>query len=245
MAPPGRRNALPRCRSLCCNDGGMPLAASRSAASRIRGRPSATAAASVSSSRRGSASGQRARRVRQRRHPADDRVRLLREGGHAGREHRLGVVGEHLLHGGEPLHHVDPVRHRRHVLVVPHRQAEVGGRQPPAVAVDGERRGHGIRDERVDDLHQGRLERLRGRVLLHPHPTGVGLDPRHDRPEPHPLTDDRRGGAHPGGVEGRHQPGRQVGQPLLALPEGREVALRHGAPRPTRSPRRSPAPRAR
>src|SRR6478609_4781990 len=57
MPPPGLRNALPRCRSLCCNEGGMPLAASRSAASRIRGTPSATAAASASSSRRGSDSG--------------------------------------------------------------------------------------------------------------------------------------------------------------------------------------------
>ena len=222
MAPPGRRNALPRCRSLCCNDGGMPLAASRSAASRMRGRPSATAAASVSSSRRGSASGSARDGVRQRR-PPSRRRRPAAPGRWARRSRapRLGWSASTCCTSANPC--------------TTSTQSGTGGtssschigRPRSAVAshprsrstASGVATASGTSVSTTCD--QGRLERLRRRVLLDPHPAGVGLDARHDRPEPHPLADDRRGGAHPGGVERRHQPGRQVGQPLLALPPGR------------------------
>ena len=186
-----------------------------------------------------------ARRLDERLDPADDVVGRLGEGRHAGREHGGRVVGEHLLHHGIPLHDVEPVRQRRDGLVVPHRHPQVGGRQPAAVAVDGERRGHGIRHQGVDHLDERGLETLRRGVLLDPHPTGIRLDPGDDRPEPHPVTDDGPGGAHAHGAERRHQPRLEGGQPLLAGPPGREVSLRHGAPRPTRPPRRSPARRGR
>ena len=205
-------------------------AANRSAASRIRSHPVLDQRGLRVVQPSGVGVRQGSRRLDERPTQATTSSGASGKVGTAGGEHGVRVVGEHALHAAVPLHHRHPVGHGRHLLVVPHGQAEVGGRQPPAVEVDGEGRGDGIRDEPLDDLDQPRLEGLGRCVLLDPDATGIGLDAGDDRPEPHPLAHDRGGGPHPDRLEGRDEPRLEVRQPLRAPPEGRQVSARARRP---------------
>ncbi len=120
------------------------------------------------------------------------------------------------------------------------------GRRWPASRARSRRRRAGRRRRGAPRrrAHQPGLEGLRRRVLLDPHPPCVGLDPRQRSTRTGPGRAPPVPWPAPRVLERGQQPCLERGPPLRAPPERREVTRRHGAPRPTRSPPRSPSRRA-